>query len=236
MACSCSSFQVFGNIALDDDSSINRHNNFRTFLQALMLLFRCVREPRQAPSWCRAATGPAPHLHLHPGLCCFLPAQLPVCFLLRRGGGLRPGCLAEPRGEFPSALCFPQAGTRGRRSSGLQLAPRGTQVPSGLGALVSGLGGLSSLRSLCPTCAPPPWPPSVRRSQLHPGDPRAQRAQEQKSVPRCCGGCSRRGAWVFRKREAGVARAGGGQGKAGSGHAALWAGLWIWAVAVTDKI
>ncbi|CAK6433454.1 unnamed protein product [Pipistrellus nathusii] len=32
--------QVFGNIALDDDSSINRHNNFRTFLQALMLLFR----------------------------------------------------------------------------------------------------------------------------------------------------------------------------------------------------
>ncbi|XP_060056770.1 voltage-dependent N-type calcium channel subunit alpha-1B [Erinaceus europaeus] len=32
--------QVFGNIALDDESSINRHNNFRTFLQALMLLFR----------------------------------------------------------------------------------------------------------------------------------------------------------------------------------------------------
>ncbi|XP_074218949.1 voltage-dependent N-type calcium channel subunit alpha-1B isoform X3 [Camelus bactrianus] len=34
------SFKVFGNIALDDDTSINRHNNFRTFLQALMLLFR----------------------------------------------------------------------------------------------------------------------------------------------------------------------------------------------------
>ncbi|XP_063172553.1 voltage-dependent N-type calcium channel subunit alpha-1B-like [Candoia aspera] len=32
--------QVFGNIALNDDSSINRHNNFQTFLQALMLLFR----------------------------------------------------------------------------------------------------------------------------------------------------------------------------------------------------
>ncbi|XP_032905135.1 voltage-dependent N-type calcium channel subunit alpha-1B [Amblyraja radiata] len=32
--------QVFGNIALDDDSAINRHNNFRTFLQAVMLLFR----------------------------------------------------------------------------------------------------------------------------------------------------------------------------------------------------
>uniref|UniRef100_A0A8D2MN18 EF-hand domain-containing protein n=1 Tax=Zonotrichia albicollis TaxID=44394 RepID=A0A8D2MN18_ZONAL len=31
---------VFGNIALDDETSINRHNNFRTFLQALMLLFR----------------------------------------------------------------------------------------------------------------------------------------------------------------------------------------------------
>ena len=37
-----SPLQVFGNIALDDDTSINRHNNFRTFLQALMLLFRCV--------------------------------------------------------------------------------------------------------------------------------------------------------------------------------------------------
>ncbi|MEE6504997.1 hypothetical protein FKM82_005401 [Ascaphus truei] len=32
--------QVFGNIALDDENTINRHNNFRTFLQALMLLFR----------------------------------------------------------------------------------------------------------------------------------------------------------------------------------------------------
>ncbi|XP_077778257.1 voltage-dependent N-type calcium channel subunit alpha-1B isoform X4 [Podarcis muralis] len=32
--------QVFGNIALNDDSAINRHNNFQTFLQALMLLFR----------------------------------------------------------------------------------------------------------------------------------------------------------------------------------------------------
>lgn len=42
--------------------------------------------------------------------------------------------------------------------------------------------------------------------------------------------------WMFRKREAGVARAGRGQGKAGSGHAALWVGMWIWAVAVTDKI
>uniref|UniRef100_A0A8C5R952 Voltage-dependent N-type calcium channel subunit alpha n=1 Tax=Leptobrachium leishanense TaxID=445787 RepID=A0A8C5R952_9ANUR len=32
--------QVFGNIALLDESAINRHNNFRTFHQALMLLFR----------------------------------------------------------------------------------------------------------------------------------------------------------------------------------------------------
>ncbi|XP_015276634.1 PREDICTED: voltage-dependent N-type calcium channel subunit alpha-1B [Gekko japonicus] len=32
--------QVFGNIALNDETSINRHNNFQTFLQALMLLFR----------------------------------------------------------------------------------------------------------------------------------------------------------------------------------------------------
>uniref|UniRef100_P56698-2 Isoform 2 of Probable voltage-dependent N-type calcium channel subunit alpha-1B n=1 Tax=Diplobatis ommata TaxID=1870830 RepID=P56698-2 len=32
--------QVFGNIELDDDGAINRHNNFRTFLQAVMLLLR----------------------------------------------------------------------------------------------------------------------------------------------------------------------------------------------------
>ncbi|XP_062873915.1 calcium channel, voltage-dependent, N type, alpha 1B subunit, a [Trichomycterus rosablanca] len=32
--------QVFGNIALTEDSAINHHNNFRTFFQALMLLFR----------------------------------------------------------------------------------------------------------------------------------------------------------------------------------------------------
>ncbi|XP_031732909.1 calcium channel, voltage-dependent, P/Q type, alpha 1A subunit, b isoform X20 [Anarrhichthys ocellatus] len=32
--------QLFGNLALDDDSAINEHNNFRTFIMALMLLFR----------------------------------------------------------------------------------------------------------------------------------------------------------------------------------------------------
>uniref|UniRef100_A0AAY4C9W2 Voltage-dependent P/Q-type calcium channel subunit alpha-1A n=1 Tax=Denticeps clupeoides TaxID=299321 RepID=A0AAY4C9W2_9TELE len=36
--------QLFGNIAIveDGESAINQHNNFRTFFQALMLLFRCV--------------------------------------------------------------------------------------------------------------------------------------------------------------------------------------------------
>ncbi|XP_010280314.1 PREDICTED: voltage-dependent R-type calcium channel subunit alpha-1E, partial [Phaethon lepturus] len=32
--------QVFGNIKLDEESHINRHNNFRSFLGSLMLLFR----------------------------------------------------------------------------------------------------------------------------------------------------------------------------------------------------
>ncbi|XP_042565276.1 probable voltage-dependent N-type calcium channel subunit alpha-1B [Clupea harengus] len=32
--------QVFGNIQLNDDTAINRHNNFQTFFQALILLFR----------------------------------------------------------------------------------------------------------------------------------------------------------------------------------------------------
>ncbi|XP_051167257.1 voltage-dependent calcium channel type A subunit alpha-1 isoform X5 [Leptopilina boulardi] len=34
--------QVFGNIALDEKYSINKHNNFQSFIQGLMLLFRCA--------------------------------------------------------------------------------------------------------------------------------------------------------------------------------------------------
>ncbi|KAK7579828.1 hypothetical protein V9T40_000457 [Parthenolecanium corni] len=34
--------QMFGNIKIDDDTSITRHNNFQNFIQALMLLFRCA--------------------------------------------------------------------------------------------------------------------------------------------------------------------------------------------------
>ncbi|XP_061715728.1 voltage-dependent calcium channel type A subunit alpha-1 isoform X11 [Cydia pomonella] len=34
--------QVFGNIDLAPDSDMNRHNNFQSFIQALMLLFRCA--------------------------------------------------------------------------------------------------------------------------------------------------------------------------------------------------
>ncbi|XP_076674536.1 calcium voltage-gated channel subunit cacophony isoform X9 [Andrena cerasifolii] len=34
--------QVFGNIALDPESSITKHNNFQSFIQGLMLLFRCA--------------------------------------------------------------------------------------------------------------------------------------------------------------------------------------------------
>ena len=32
--------QVFGNIAFDPDTEVNRHNNFRTFTDSLILLFR----------------------------------------------------------------------------------------------------------------------------------------------------------------------------------------------------
>lgn len=31
---------MFGNIAISDERSINRHNNFQSFIQGLMLLFR----------------------------------------------------------------------------------------------------------------------------------------------------------------------------------------------------
>ena len=33
--------QLFGNIALDQNEAIERHNNFRTIFQAFMMLFRC---------------------------------------------------------------------------------------------------------------------------------------------------------------------------------------------------
>lgn len=34
--------QVFGNLALSPEKAINRHNNFQSFIQGLMLLFRYV--------------------------------------------------------------------------------------------------------------------------------------------------------------------------------------------------
>ncbi len=34
---------MFGNIKIDDNTSITRHNNFQNFIQALMLLFRLVK-------------------------------------------------------------------------------------------------------------------------------------------------------------------------------------------------
>ncbi|KAL8602085.1 hypothetical protein ACOMHN_007355 [Nucella lapillus] len=40
--CAIIGMQVFGNIRLDSKTAINRHNNFRSFFEALMLLFRCA--------------------------------------------------------------------------------------------------------------------------------------------------------------------------------------------------
>jgi len=37
-SCRCS--QVFGTIELESSTAVNRHNNFRTFTNGLMLLFR----------------------------------------------------------------------------------------------------------------------------------------------------------------------------------------------------
>lgn len=42
LAFCCFLLQVFGNIKLDEESHINRHNNFRSFFGSLMLLFRCL--------------------------------------------------------------------------------------------------------------------------------------------------------------------------------------------------
>lgn len=35
-------WQVFGKVAMVDGTHINRNNNFQTFPQAVLLLFRCV--------------------------------------------------------------------------------------------------------------------------------------------------------------------------------------------------
>lgn len=43
--------QVFGNIKLNDESHINQHNNFKTFFNALMLLFRWVWPEARLPLW-----------------------------------------------------------------------------------------------------------------------------------------------------------------------------------------
>lgn len=85
------SLQVFGNIALDDDSSINRHNNFRTFLQALMLLFRC------------AAWEASPTLHEHGAGACRegtsrRPAISAACWLQARRPPGPPRCQLLVRG------------------------------------------------------------------------------------------------------------------------------------------
>jgi hypothetical protein len=49
--------KVFGNIKLDEESHINRHNNFRSFFGSLMLLFRYLDEQRLKleTSWSSAA-------------------------------------------------------------------------------------------------------------------------------------------------------------------------------------
>jgi len=43
--------KVFGMIALNNKTSINRHNNFRTFPDALMLLFRYTIHVSQSVDW-----------------------------------------------------------------------------------------------------------------------------------------------------------------------------------------
>lgn len=102
--CHSSPFQVFGNIALDDDTSINRHNNFRTFLQALMLLFRCVCQP--APStlhseWRRIGAITGDQFLPISKSCCFPSVNLSSSSLLsahpsRRVLGVCSGLETEP--------------------------------------------------------------------------------------------------------------------------------------------
>lgn len=53
------SSKVFGNIKLDEESHINRHNNFRSFFGSLMLLFRYLDGQlfKLETSWSSAAKG-----------------------------------------------------------------------------------------------------------------------------------------------------------------------------------
>lgn len=42
--------QMFGKIAMVDGTQINRNNNFQTFPQAVLLLFRCEAPAARAPA------------------------------------------------------------------------------------------------------------------------------------------------------------------------------------------
>ncbi|CAK5119045.1 unnamed protein product [Meloidogyne enterolobii] len=53
---------VFGNIQLDPTTEINRHNNFQSFFNAVILLFRYLSFSIQNPS-------PVFNHHLSPGMC-----------------------------------------------------------------------------------------------------------------------------------------------------------------------
>lgn len=44
----CSDSQMFGKVALVDGTQINRNNNFQTFPQAVLLLFRFVSSQTMA--------------------------------------------------------------------------------------------------------------------------------------------------------------------------------------------
>lgn len=37
--------QMFGSLAMDPETAIERHNNFRHFFQGLLVLFRCFLVP-----------------------------------------------------------------------------------------------------------------------------------------------------------------------------------------------
>lgn len=81
-------FKVFGNIKLDEESHINRHNNFRSFFGSLMLLFRYLDAYHW--SWSSLVQGDRISLSFPP-VClystCFAPVRTYLRVEVGAGGG-----------------------------------------------------------------------------------------------------------------------------------------------------
>lgn len=113
--------QVFGKIAMVDGTQINRNNNFQTFPQAVLMLFRCraaslpffpsfgsvsVLDGAACWSWCQVCHRGS-LAGDHAGLSAREAVRLRVGLQPRRGENLRQQLCHHLLHQLLHALCFP---------------------------------------------------------------------------------------------------------------------------------